>query len=222
MTTSTTRANPIAVATLLENFWVFALYGVITGWFAGGMAKLHLTLVDMASVMTEPLSYRSFMLLTLTGFIGLGVANASYAKTAERMHASRIVRRILVPIANAGLCTGAIVTGATAGLCVGLLPWSFGDAETMRAVRMLGAMSLFTLALLVPLTNVKRSMFDLTRNEERRSNVVGIVYCVALIGAMWWLDRQTFWYTTLLMGVVFLGVWWLIRHVNRKRGVAAG
>jgi hypothetical protein len=63
----TTRVNPIAVATRLENYCESARYGATTRLFAGGIAKPHMLLADRASVMIAALSFRMRALLMLTG-----------------------------------------------------------------------------------------------------------------------------------------------------------
>ena len=215
---STSRANPISVRSLWENSWVFALYGLCLGLVIGGMEALNLDLAKFETLMTEPLSFYAFSTLSLIGLLGLGVINVTKAKSAEAMHSSAWVTRFWVPISNAGLSTGAIVMGMMFGLAFGLLPWAGADAEVQKLVKLLFAMSTFVLALLYPLTWMKRSLFDLTKQEEKTSVIAGILYCLALAVAFWFIDQQIFWHFLLTVAVASLVVGFIIMKSIKKRG----
>ncbi|WP_212786108.1 hypothetical protein [Ferrigenium kumadai] len=212
------RANPISVRSLWENSWVFALYGLCLGLVIGGMETLNFDLAKVETLMTEPLSFYSFSILSLAGLLGLGVINVTTAKSAEAMHSSGWVTKFWVPISNAGLSTGAIVMGMMFGLAIGLLPWAGTDVEVQKLVKLLFAMSAFVLALLYPLTWMKRSLFDLTKKEEKTSVVAGILYCLALAVAFWFIDQQVFWRFLLTVAVASLVVGFIIMKLNKKRG----
>ncbi|BBI98468.1 hypothetical protein FGKAn22_01610 [Ferrigenium kumadai] len=182
------------------------------------METLNFDLAKVETLMTEPLSFYSFSILSLAGLLGLGVINVTTAKSAEAMHSSGWVTKFWVPISNAGLSTGAIVMGMMFGLAIGLLPWAGTDVEVQKLVKLLFAMSAFVLALLYPLTWMKRSLFDLTKKEEKTSVVAGILYCLALAVAFWFIDQQVFWRFLLTVAVASLVVGFIIMKLNKKRG----
>lgn len=214
---STSRANPISIKGLWENSWVFALYGLCLGLVIGSMETLKLDLSKVEQLMMEPLSFYAFSLLSLAGLVGLGVINVTTSKTAEAMHSSAWVKNFWVPVSNAGLSTGAIVMGMMFGLAMGLSPWLGTSGEVKVLVKLLFAMSAFILALLYPLTLMKRSMFDLTKEEERASVIAGLVYCIALALAFWFIDQQVFWrfLGTISGASIFVG--FIIMRLTKKR-----
>ena len=211
------RANPISLTALWENCWVFTLYGVVLGLGAGGMLLLNTNLKKVEVLMMEPLSFYAFLALSLLGMIGLGLASVTFAPNAQAMHDSVWVRRFLVPIANAGLCTGAIVMGMMLGLSIGLLPSAHTSPAVWRLVRLLFATAIFVLALLYPLTWFNRSLFDLTKEDERKSIVTGILYCLVIGLSFWHIDKENFWWFITVMGAGSVVAGWLIKRFNGKR-----
>jgi len=215
---STSVANPISIKSLWENSWVFTLYGLCLGLAIGGMETLKLDLSKAELLMMEPLSFYAFSILSLTGLVGLGIINVTTSKTAEAMHSSAWVKRFWVPISNAGLSTGAIVMGMMLGLAIGLSPWAGTNGEVQKLVKLLLAMSGFVLALLYPLTWMKRSLFDLTKKEEKASVIAGVAYCIALGSAFWFINQQIFWCFLGTVAAVSLVVGLIIMKLAKKRG----
>lgn len=213
----TSRANPISVRSLCENSWVFALYGLCLGLVLGFRDNLHLDINKIETLMTEPLSFYAFSILSLTGLLGLGIINVTKAKTAEAMYSSVWVTKFWVPISNAGLSTGAIVMGMMFGLAIGLWPWSGSDVEVQKLVNLLFAMSAFVFALLYALTWMKRSLFDLTKQDEKTSVITGILYCLILAVAFWFIDQRIFWRFLLTFAAASLVVGFIIMRLNKKR-----
>ena len=178
--------------------------------------KIDLSKVEL--LMMEPLSFYAFTILSLVGLLGLGIINVTSSKTAEAMHSSTWVKCFWVPISNAGLSTGAIVMGMMFGLAIGLSPWAGTRSEVQNFVKLLFAMSGFVLALLYPLTWMKRSLFDLTKKEEKASVIAGGVYCVALGLAIWFIDQQVFWRFLCTMAVASLVFGFIIMKLTKGRG----
>lgn len=215
------RANPISLTVLWENCWVFTLYGSVLGLCASGMSFVNADLTKAEFLFMEPLSFYAFSALSLFGLIGLGVASVTFAPNAQAMYDSAWVRSFWVPIANAGLCTGAIVMGMmlglSIGLSIGLLLSAFKSPEVWRLVRVLFSMSIFVLALLYPLTWFKRSLFDLTKEDEHKSLATGMLYCVVLGLSFWHIDKDKFWSFIIVMGIVSVIVGWLIKIFSKTR-----
>lgn len=182
------------------------------------MSLLNLDLTKVETLLMEPLSFYAFSVLSLLGLLGLGVENAFFAPNAKAMHSSARVRNFWVPIANAGLSTGAIVMGMMCGLAVGFSPSSFSNPEVRGLVLTLFAMSVFVLALLYPFTWFNRSLFDLGKEEERKSVVAGIFYCLTLTFSFWYIDSTKFWYFIGIVGFISVIVGIYIQHRSKKRG----
>lgn len=178
---------------------------------------LRLDLSEVQSLMMEPLSFYAFSALSLVGFIGLGIINVTTLKTAEAMHSSAWVKRFWVPISNAGLSTGAIVMGMMFGLATGLLPWAGTTSEVQKLVKLLFAMSGFVFAVLYPLTWMERSLFDLTKKEEKASIIAGGIYCIAMALAFWFIDKQVFWHYLGIMVVISFVIGFIIKKLAKKR-----
>jgi hypothetical protein len=209
-------ANPISLTALWENCWVFTLYGIVLGLGAGGMSFLNADLTKVEALMMEPLSFYAFSALSLVGLTGLGLASATVAPNAQAMHNSVWVRKFWVPIANAGLCTGAIVMGMMLGLSIGLLPGALTSPAVWKVVRLLFAMAIFVLALLYPLIWFKRSLFDLTKEDERKSLVIGTLYCLVVGISFWYIDKDKFWWFIFVMGGCSVIIGWIISDLNNK------
>lgn len=212
-------ANPISVKSLWENCWVFALYGLCIGLYSVGSAALkqEINVKEITTLMTEPIAFYTFGTLSLVGLIGLGLLNLTIAKSAEAMHSCKLAIRVFVPIANAGLATGAIAMGMMFGLAVGFWLGSTSDAEVRKVVTLLFAMSGVVFAILFPLTSMKRSLFDRTKQEERASACALILYCAALSFAFWWVDQILFWKWALAVIGCSLFVGFAGKKLSRKR-----
>ena len=180
------------------------------------MSIFKINLTNVEALMMEPLSFYSFSILSIFGLIGLCTANVTFAKTAEAMHRSKLVKLFFVPIANVGLCTGAIVMGMMFGLALGLLPFLKSDPAVLKMIKLLFLMSFFILAILYPLTWIKRSLFDLDKESEKKTTISGIVYCLVICLAFWEIDQQKFYYfITAMAGVGLLLTWYIVR-VSKK------
>lgn len=209
--------NPISAINLLENFLVFCGYGVLIGFGTGVMSMFDMDLELPQKLMMEPLSYYSFMLLSIAGLTGLALINMTSARTAAQMHASWPVRRIFVPISNAGLCCGAIISGTMLGTALGLSPWFFCDRGAATVVRLSFLIAAYFIAVLVPLAMMKRSMFDLSKEDERVTSIVGAIYCIVVGVAYWQINQEIFWnvvLTILLLGSLVTAMIW---HMHRKK-----
>jgi hypothetical protein len=214
-------ANPISLTALWENFWVFTLYGVVMGLGAGGMSLFNADLSKAEALMMEPLSFYAFSSLSLFGLIGLGLASVTVAPNAKAMHNSVWVRGFWVPIANAGLSTGAIVMGMMLGLSIGLLPSALTSPNVWKLVCLLFFMAIFVFAVLYPLTWFKRSLFDLTKEDERKSLVTGILYCLAIGLSFWHIDKEKFWWFITVIGAFSVIIGWLIKSFSASKQQAA-
>lgn len=211
------QANPITIKSLWENAWVFTFYGILLALIIGIMDVFHIDLSKTESLMMEPLSFYSFSALSIFGLFGLGIVNTFFLPTAQEMHDSAWVRNFWVPIANAGLSTGAIIMGMMLGLGIGLIPWALGDSQIKNFVKLLFAMSIFVLAILVPLTWMKRSMFDLTKEAERISTIIGIIYCLVVSAIFWIIDREKFWCLLVLTILAFIIFFICIKFLSKNR-----
>ncbi|SMP82277.1 hypothetical protein [Noviherbaspirillum suwonense] len=214
---NTPPTNPISVKSLWENSWVFALYGLCLGLSIGIMENFDVNFAKAEMLMMEPLSFYAFSFLSIFGLLGLAIINIATSKSAAAMYSSAWVMRFWVPISNAGLSTGAIVMGMMFGLAIGLMPWVGANSEVRQLVKMLFTMSGFVGAILYPLTWMKRSLFDLTKQEEYKSVVAGILYCLTLFVAFWFIDQQKFWRFLLVLSAASLVAGFIIRKLSKKR-----
>ena len=222
MNPDTKPENPISAINLWENFWVFSAYGIFIGAGTGVMSLFDMDLAWPRKLMLEPLSYYSFMLLSIVGLAGLAIINITTARTALEMHASRLVRRVFVPISNAGLCCGAIISGTMLGVALGLSPWFLYDQAAASIVRLSFLVAAYFIAVLVPLAMMKRSMFDLSKEDERVTSIVGAIYCIVVGVAYWQINQEIFWkvvLTVLLLGSLVSTVIWRIHRTKRGLGV---
>lgn len=207
------HSHPIPIRNLLENFWVFAAYGIVIAIVLGSMSSFNLDVEKVQDVMMEPFSIYSFSILSLVGLLALCIANITTAKTGAQMRASWWVRNIWVPIANAGLSTGSIITGMLFGLGIGMFGYSYVEPEAFEVFKVLWAVAVYTLALLYPLVWMTRSLFDETKGQKKLSNYVGIFYCISLAIILWFVDKEKFWNFIGIMTIFSFGfslfLWWL-------------
>ena len=186
--------NPISVATLVENIWVFTIYGFFVSIAIAIAVKSSFKsdLGDLEKVMMEPFSVYTFVILSIFGLFALGITNHTVAKSADQMKANWWVIKILLPIANSGLSAGAIASGMLLGIAIGMFIYSYWEPEAFLIVRIALPLALYILALLYAIVWAKRSMFDETQNDKKISFYAGIVYCVLLGIALWLVDPKGF------------------------------
>lgn len=127
--------NPISVVTLVENIWVFTLYGFFVSIAMAVKSSFKSDLGDLEKVMMEPFSVYTFAILSIFGLFALGITNHTVAKTADQMKANWWVIKVLLPIANSGLSAGAIASGMMLGIAIGMSIYSKWEPEAFHIVR---------------------------------------------------------------------------------------
>ena len=98
-----------------------------------------------------------------------------------------------------------------------LFPGLFQIPKYGKMVRILFALSALILAQLFPLTWLKRSLFDLGKEEERKSVIAGMLYCIAMGFVFWYIDPNKFWYFISAVVAVSVVIGCLIWRLSLKR-----
>jgi hypothetical protein len=208
--------NPISVRNLKENFFVFALYGLVLGICTGTMSDFGLELGVAEKLILEPFSIYTFSVLSIIGAALLLLANLTWAKTAQKMHDSCFVRKIFVPVSNAGLGSGAILMGMMVGLAIGLCWWS-SDPRVEAAIRMLLALAGYMLAVIYPLAMLMRSFFDVTKEDEQATNILGILYCIVLGVIFYEIDEEKFYWFLLVVALFAIAFVVAMKYFGRSK-----
>jgi len=179
------------------------------------MSDFEFSLSGAEGVMMEPLSFYSFSAISIFGSLGLTVFNCLCAPDARAMRSSKVVRSFLVPISNAGLSAGAIIAGMMFGLALGLSFWMAKDQVKDLVFTLLGMVG-YVLAVLVPLVILQRSMFDVTKEDERKSTLLCAIYSIAMLFLFWHIDEEKFFALLLVMVVVAGVVIYLARRIKNN------
>lgn len=178
--------SPVSLRPLLQNLWVFAVYGFLLAIAIAVASTVNASLAVLSKIMMEPFSVYSFMLLSLCGLLALSITNVTVAKTGPEMRSSWWVRHIFVPITDAGLSAGAIILGTSLGLALGMFLYASISPDALKLAKLLGGLSILLFLLVAPLAWFERSLFDVTPREQNITACSGTVYCV-LTFVLWWL-----------------------------------
>ncbi|WP_143218671.1 hypothetical protein [Achromobacter xylosoxidans] len=210
--------HPISLRPLIENICVFSVFGFVMAFVVGIGSSLAWDTGKMESMAMEPLSVYSFSILSVSGFLGLILANATVAKTAVEMHTSRWVRYLFLPVINAGLSTGAIIIGMASGLAAGMLAYTLIDPQAWMVAKVFIGIALLVLAILYPVTWLGRSMFDKSDQDRKISSWAGTAYCVTMSVALWCMSSVAFW--TFVAIAVAMSILFCLIFKYLKRRVA--
>lgn len=141
---------------LWENFYVFVIYGVVVGLVTGAWLFFGKDLTLLKKLMTEPLSFYIFWVISAIGVLGLV---ATRTRKLRRNALLLLERHLLLPMANAGLSAGAVASGAVLGLALGFMIWAPFVAPLRQAVWTVLKLFMATGAPLVLLTVVAHGLF---------------------------------------------------------------
>jgi len=209
---------PISNGVLWENTWVFYLYGLGVSFVASIFSYFEHDLSNIEKIMMEPIGIYAFSTLSLIGLLSLGIINITSAKSAAAMKIHKGVNVFCLPIANVGLATGAIILGMMAGLASGMWLYSVFNPEAINIAKIFTALSFFVVALLYPLVVMKRSMFDETIHEQRRTIKAGVAYCATVLGVIWLINEEIFWQFIITFFVISIGAGVAMQYMRRKNG----
>lgn len=207
------KNNPISLRPLLENLCVFWVFGFFMALMLSVGTSLDFDTQRIVNVAMEPLSIYSFGILSVAGFFGLIVCNMTVATTAAEMRASGWVKNVCLPVTNSGLCAGAIIVGMSAGLSVGMLCYTAVDSQAWMVAKVFSGIAVMVIAALYPIVWIGRSMFDESDQERRISTLVGAVYCIALLGTLWYLAA----FGVLVLALVALSILFCLLFYLIKR-----
>jgi hypothetical protein len=156
----------------------------------------------MEKIFMEPISLYSFSTLSIIGVFSLQIANMTVAKTTNLMKTNPWVNRFWLPIANAGLGTGAIILGTMFGIasCMGLCS-IVGVSEAKKLFSIFFMLALCMLAILYPLYWMLRTIYSETILEKKLTKYAGIFYCVFILLIYYFFDKALFFKT---LGVLIL------------------
>lgn len=211
------KNNPISLRPLLENLCVFLVFGFFMALMLSVGTSLDFDTQQIVSVAMEPLSIYSFGILSVAGFLGLVVCNMTVATTAAEMQASGWVKNVCLPVTNSGLCAGAIIVGMSAGLSVGMLCYTAVDPQAWMVAKVFSGIAVMVIAALYPIVWIGRSMFDESDQERKISTLVGAVYCIALLGTLWYLDAAAFGVFVLALVALSILCCLIFYLIKRKR-----
>lgn len=104
---------------LIENFWVFFLFGMPLGITGGAMAKLDMDTNTISQLMLEPISTGYFLIIHLFSATSIAACSIYAHKKGKDAIDCQIVCAFFLPIASNGLSIGAIIAGSMLGLGIG-------------------------------------------------------------------------------------------------------
>lgn len=141
---------------LWENFYVFVMYGAAVGIVTGASIFFESDLTFLKRLMTEPLSFYIFWVISAIGVLGLAVTRTRKV----RRHSLLLLERfLLLPMANAGLSAGAVASGAVLGLALGFMIWAPVVVPLRQAVWTVLKLFLATGGPLILLTAMAHGLF---------------------------------------------------------------
>jgi hypothetical protein len=188
--------NPIDVKSLCDVTKVFAVYGaLLTVWIIVKARLFQLSEVAVAgNLLKEPMATVSCGVLLVIGLTGVMAAYV-LCPSGTRLRSVWIVRKWVVPTLNAGLSAGAIMIGFLAGSGLALSALAYagiaGHADGIYAVALLKS-SLLVLMLVAGISLQSRNLFVESVQERKLMLLLVFVYCAFVLGALWYLARDSF------------------------------